>query len=213
MGIFDNLLRNRDGLAPQRKPNGIGHGDGAPLNLAERRELAELRQRRDALIRQEAAAERRLNELRAELDGATNVLLSEARTATEKSIVTMIVQFIAGRLPDWSTKSASETGQLLPMARAFRADAMAKLQPSAPVENLRARQPPPPPSPIREVEKAVADPLALASSIVEAGRKAQNPDGVQRPFVPGPRQPKAAADADDPQALAESIVKNGKRFS
>jgi hypothetical protein len=214
MALFDKLFRNPDGLPPQRKPNG-GYGGYPPhlvrsqLQPDEAAELAQLRAERDRLIHAEREAETKLLRLRAELDDASNRLMAEARSTVERSVTMTILEFIGGRLSEWS-RSSSEIGSLAALARAFRADRMNQLQQGpAPVENLRQRLGPPP-SPTRAVE-AVTDHEALARGIVEAGRRAQAPDGVQRPFIVGPRQPRA--DASDPVRLAEDIVRNGRKNS
>jgi hypothetical protein len=199
MGTIRDLFRGglpRSSLAPSHL-NGSG---GEPLSLDERRELNALRDRRDALIREEREAETRLLRLRSELDAASVKLLEGARGQTERTVAQTVVQSLAALLPQYAKSPSWDGADLAGLARAFLADRLAQLQPSRPTLASPPQR--------REVE--TVDPAELARSITEAGRKASG-DRTPRAFERGPPQPRA--DAADPVRLSEDIVRNGRRNS
>jgi hypothetical protein len=214
MKIRDLIFRDRDGLLKSRSSphtNGSG-GYGpqvvSPAELAELRELRQLRARRDQLAAEEREAERRLLRLRAELDDVSTTLLDEARSTVERSVTMTILEFFGSKLGEWAKSTSQDAPFMLGLGRAFRQDAMSKLQPGPPApENLRMREGPPQRTPAAE---AVADPVKLAADIVQAGRRAAARDPASRPrFIPGPPQPRR--EVTDPQRLAEQIVRAGRR--
>jgi hypothetical protein len=203
MALFDRF-RSRFGGLPQAPYTNGGGGpyprlveppqpDAVPMPT-----YAALLRERDRLAKAEARAERRLYELRAELDTVSTTLLAEARGATERSVTLQVLGFLGTRLTDFAKSTSQERPFMLGLGRAFRADAMAKLQPSRPTPAA------PPPQPAVEA----VDPIALGEAITRAGRKASG-DPTPRPFERGPVQPRAAAVSDE--ALAEAIVKQGRR--
>jgi hypothetical protein len=218
MGIFDHLLRRHNGAI---SPNGSGNGtyppprlvrSGPPPDATPVPRYEELLAERNALIAAERRTERRLLELRAELDDASNRLLAEARTAAEKSITVTILEFFSSRLGEFA-KSANEQPFLLGLGRAYRTDALNKQQaPPPPMpENLRARLAPQPAH--RQVEAAIPDHESLARDIVRAGRTAAREQGPA--FVAGPPQPRrgAAEGEADAVRLADAIVRSGRKYS
>jgi hypothetical protein len=202
MGILD---RFRDAsLAREGITN--GHYGGYPrlveqLQPDERRELNELRARRDALINEERAAEQRLLRLRSELDEASIQLVEGARGATEKSVAQQVIACLTQLLPKFAKSSSWDNADLHGLANAFMRDRLAQLQPSRPTLA----------SPPQRPEVEMVDPVKLGEAIVSAGRRAAAPDGVQRPFIRGPEQPRRAM--TDDEKLAESIIASGRKHS
>jgi hypothetical protein len=210
MKIAD-LFRRHSGMI---SPNGAGNGvyPGPRLvrsQLPQQPEgvpsYAELLAERNRLIRAEAAAERRLLELRGQLDQASNDLLAAARTPAERTRIKTVAAGIAAFLPRFA--GAGEcTDEFVPgILKAYVYPPPQQFGPSASAPgHLRLRSGPPQPAP-----EAVAsiDQVKQAQDIVNAGRAAGRQQGPA--FVAGPPQPRQGA--DDPARLAESIVRAGRR--
>jgi hypothetical protein len=203
MGIFDKFRSpgfdpgSGSGF-PRSSPLYNGSCGNSPLSLDEARELRELRAQRDRLLGEERRAEERLLALRGQLDDVQNELLAGARSADEKSRIRNVVSVIGQSLPRMA-KAGDCTDAFIPGI--VRAYVYPQSPPAPPL-----RQGPPQPAP---ASVAAIDPVAQAADIVRAGRAAASPDGVQRPFLRGPVQPRQGV-VDD-EALAAAIVKQGRR--
>jgi hypothetical protein len=211
MSRFRDLLFNRDRLprsAPTNGSGGYGPQVVSPAELAELRELRELRARRDELAAAEQATEKRLLFLRGQLDDVQNDLLARARSPDERSRIQSVIAAVAAYLPRIAGPDQC-TDAFVPGVVKALVYPPQQQSPSAP-ENLRSRVGPPQPA-IRQVERAIPDAEALASSIVAAGRLASG-DERQRPILRGPEQPRRGATTDD-EALAAAIVKHGRKNS